>query len=105
MPDRFSEIYIGPLLGGKFVFEGDFDGIAFEFNFDGIVIHEILWVDLKGRGKSLSTQQLNEVRDVCNDRLLDLNIDLLSCVADIFNEMLNDGFKFDDKAEIMFGDN
>lgn len=105
MPDRFTSGALNHNLDGTFTMEGVFDGIVFRFDFDSMDIDCFAWNDIHNRFKSPNSENLKDIKNLCNDFILDDDIELFQCLADIFDEILNDGFKFDNKAEIIIGGN
>ena len=102
--DRFTEGTVHQNTDSTFTIEGVFDDIVFKFDIDSINIDCTAWNDIQNRGKHPSRDNLDEIRDLFNNFILDPDIELFQDLADIFDDILNDGFRFDNNAEVMFGD-
>ncbi len=103
----FEECTIGETLTGRVIFEGLFDDLEFEFKVDKGNVILCRWIDYLGRGldpQEYHLDQIEALADRCRNSNGDVAGERYDELGGILSDILKDGFKFDDNAEIMFGD-
>ncbi len=101
MPENVYDFTL--TFDSTFTVEGTYDGVKYFFQGTEKGFSRMDFIDSKNRNRFPDQKQLDQLLEIFKDTIANPVQESMEPMEGLLEEILGDGFKFDDNAEIMFG--